>query len=128
MGPPFDQVIMAQNELQLIYTAAEMNDKIFLGKLMEIKGRALVTTGGQGSAQVMVKANERLGQTMLGAPTPKATTKAATTPPTRLRSTSPMPSPITRTTTPPPARANSTPPQLVNIADDELDDVVVVEP
>lgn len=131
MGPPFEVVMQAQDELQQVYTAAEMNDKIFMGKVMEIKGRNLVTNRGQGSTSVMVKANEKLGQAMLNTPVPKAKAKAAATPSmtsTRLRSTSPSPTTTTATTVPT-TRASSMPPTVVDlVARDELDDVEVIDP
>jgi hypothetical protein len=35
---------MVQDELQQIYQPVEMNEKIFMGKVMEIKGRSLVVS------------------------------------------------------------------------------------
>lgn len=44
---------------------ANMNEKIFNGKLMEIRGRGLVHSGRAGRTTVMVKADERLGKLLM---------------------------------------------------------------
>jgi len=51
-------VQLAQQELAQIYDAADMNEKIMLGKIMEIKGRQLLHTRGQCSAKLDIKAND----------------------------------------------------------------------
>lgn len=115
LGGPPEHVQLAQQELAQIYDAADMNEKIMLGKIMEIKGRQLLHTRGQCSAKLDVKANDRRGKEMLGqetagytagptpsttmpgtastgTPTPRTPTPAPTTPPRTTRSVSPSPS------------------------------------
>lgn len=58
-------VLAAQEELQVIYRADEMNEKIMKGKLMELKGRELVSNAGHGSSEYVVRANEERGKVML---------------------------------------------------------------
>ena len=83
VGPPRDLVIQAQEELRVEFAAMDMNEKIFQGKLMEVKGRDLVNSHGAGRTTVQVRADERLGQLMMNEP-PKVTgakAKSAATPP-----------------------------------------------
>ena len=65
VGPPAGMVAQAQEELQQEFNASEVTEKIFQGKLMEIKGRNLVATG-RGTMAVNVRADERMGRWMLG--------------------------------------------------------------
>eukprot|EP00435_Cladocopium_sp_Y103_P016634 s3724_g4.t1 len=65
VGPPSGLVHMAQEELQVLFNAEEVTEKIFQGKLMEIKGRNLVATG-RGTMAVNVRADERMGKWMMG--------------------------------------------------------------
>lgn len=58
-------VLAAQEDLQVIYRADEMNEKIMKGKLMELKGRELVSNAGPGSSEYVVRANEERGKVML---------------------------------------------------------------
>ena len=95
VGPPMDLVMEAQLELQNDFEPRQMTEKIFNGKLMEIKGRHLVMSGGRGRMSVQVRADERLGRWMIGEteeeektvtkpkPMTKAKAKAALTPPPR---------------------------------------------
>ena len=62
VGPPPDQVEQAQEELKSLFAAPEMTEKIFNGKLMEIRGRTLVQSGGH---SVHVRADEKLGEAMM---------------------------------------------------------------
>ena len=83
VGPPRDLVIQAQEELRVEFAPMDMNEKIFQGKLMEVKGRDLVNSHGAGRTTVQVRADERLGQLMMNEP-PKTTgakAKSAATPP-----------------------------------------------
>ena len=96
-----------------------MTEKVFNGKLMELRGRTLVETGGQGRTSVQVRADEKLAEALMasqecqeplrqerkkpGYPNPKATmptpTAKATTPtPTTKARSSPTTPP--RTTSP----------------------------
>ena len=45
--------------------AKQMNEKIFSGKLMELKGRSLVENGGHGRTTVQVRADEKLGEALM---------------------------------------------------------------
>ena len=95
VGPPTDLVMEAQLELQNDFEPRQMTEKIFNGKLMEIKGRHLVMSGGRGRMSVQVRADERLGRWMMGEteeeektvtkpkPMTKAKAKATSTPPPR---------------------------------------------
>lgn len=56
VGPLPQHVSQAQTELSQTYTAAEMNHKIFLGKLLEIKGRVMVQTCGGATPNIDIKA------------------------------------------------------------------------
>ena len=60
-----DLVMEAQLELQNDFEPRQMTEKIFNGKLMEIKGRHLVMSGGRGRMSVQVRADERLGRWMM---------------------------------------------------------------
>lgn len=53
-------------QLQNDFDARHMTEKIFNGKLMEIKGRKLVMSGGRGRMTVQMRADERLGRWMMG--------------------------------------------------------------
>lgn len=115
LGPTPELVREAQLELQAIYTAVEMNEQIFQGKVMEIKGRQVVASRGAVKPVIEVKANTAEGkeivESQLGYPSPKTKAKAkaktAARPSTRTvtRSVSPTPStaapstPLTMTTT-----------------------------
>lgn len=65
VGPPPDQVEQAQEELKSLFAAPEMTEKIFNGKLMEIRGRTLVQSGGHSRTTVQVRADEKLGEAMM---------------------------------------------------------------
>ena len=69
IGPPPDQVEQAQMELQETFKAHEINEKIFNGKLMEIRGRSLVETRGRGRTTVQVRADEKLGEALMASST-----------------------------------------------------------
>ena len=88
---------MAQQELNAIYDAAQMNETIFAGKLMEIKGRMLVASG-TGSTVVNVRADSRLGRTLLaGEPSaPMETPGGTTTTPTAKPKAAPPAGGVTR--------------------------------
>ena len=79
LGPLPDHVAAAQQELSAMYDASQMNDKIFTGKLMEIKGRQLVATG-VGSTEMSIRADSRIGRAILSAETGAA--MASPVPPT----------------------------------------------
>ena len=112
LGVTPELVTAAQEELQLIYQANEMNEKIFQGKVLEIKGRQLVTNRGQGSLKTEIRADDPRADALLAASTttgtmptrsttPPATPTRSTTAPTSRRSPTtptPMPSTPTRTT------------------------------
>ena len=61
LGAPPEMIAMAQEELRQNFAASEMNEKIFAGKLLELRGRTLVANRGQGTTQVDVKANQNPG-------------------------------------------------------------------
>lgn len=65
IGPPPDHVEIAQAELKELYTSTTVTEKVFNGKLMELRGRALVETGGRGRTTVQVRVDERLGEAMM---------------------------------------------------------------
>ena len=56
-------------ELQENFKAHEINEKIFNGKLMEIRGRSLVETRGRGRTTVQVRADEKLGEALMASAT-----------------------------------------------------------
>eukprot|EP00435_Cladocopium_sp_Y103_P029947 s1363_g7.t1 len=85
VGPPTDLVMEAQAELQNDFDARQMTEKIFNGKLMEIKGRNLVNSGGRGRMTVQVRADERLGRWMMGETEPEETTVTTTVPMTKAK-------------------------------------------
>ena len=100
VGPAPELVAMAQEELQQVYQPVEMNEKIFMGKVMEIKGRSLVMQRGQGSLQVEIRADQPRGRNLLGEAAPTTgyqrrsqSTTATTTP----MPTTPTPAPQTPT-------------------------------
>ena len=68
IGPPPDQVEQAQMELQETFKAHEINEKIFNGKLMEIRGRSLVETR-QGASNGAGPADEKLGEALMASST-----------------------------------------------------------
>ena len=88
-------VAQAQEELKVDFTRDTMTERIFAGKLMEIKGRTLVETRGRGRMGVQIRANEELGQMMTGEPVearPKTTpSKTPGTPTKPKKSHSPVP-------------------------------------
>ena len=65
IGPPPDQVELAQQELMESFQAHEVTEKIFNGKLLEIRGRTVVETRGRGRTTVQVRANEALGEALM---------------------------------------------------------------
>ena len=117
LGAAPELVAMAQEELQLVYQANEMNEKIFQGKVMEIKGRQLVMTRGQGSVRTDIRVDEPRGEALLEATVTAATTpgrrsitRSTTTPTTRRSPTTPAPETprVTRSVSPSPSLARST--------------------
>ena len=111
-------------ELHAIYAPDEMNEKIFNGKVMELKGRQLVANRGQGSQQIPIRACDRTGQRILGREAPSSTTTPP--PPRSTRSTSPAPAtpapviPKTAPATPAAkARASSMPAVATQVLDDQ---------
>ena len=103
VGPPRDLVIQAQEELRVEFAPTDMNEKIFQGKLMEVKGRELVNSHGAGRTTVQVRADERLGQLMMNEP-PKAKGAKA-----KSAATSPIPEEHIAEMAPPTSRTPKTP-------------------
>ena len=99
--PP--HVAAAQEEPKMIYSIDNMNEKIFNGKLMEVRGRGLVQSGGAGRTTVEIKANEKLGKWLMGAQAstaetpPGAMTSGSMAPTTPVQ---PLETPRQRSTTP----------------------------
>ena len=97
VGPEPAHVEAAQMELAQQYAKANMNEKIFNGKLMEIRGRGLVHSGEAGRTTVMVKADERLRKLLMeGTGTTEPGTASTTMPampttPTMPTTTTPVP-------------------------------------
>ena len=89
IGPDPLHVEAAQLELKEQYAPMNMNEKIFNGKLMEIRGRGLVQTGGAGRTTVEIKANEPLGKYLMEGYNTVEPGMASTTTPT-------MPTPTPR--------------------------------
>ena len=108
VGPPRDLVIQAQEELRVEFAPTDMNEKIFQGKLMEVKGRELVNSHGAGRTTVQVRADERLGQLMMSEPpkTKGARAKSAATSPIPEEHIAEM-APIARTPKTPSRRSTS---------------------
>ena len=96
VGPAPELVAMAQDELQQIYQPVEMNEKIFMGKVMELKGRSLVMSRGQGSLQLEIRADQPRGKALLG----EETTTGTTGYPRRSQSTTMAPTTPTAPATP----------------------------
>ena len=67
IGADPQHVAATQEELKMVYSVDNMNEKIFTGKLMEIRGRGLVQTGGAGRTTLDIKANEKMGKWLMGA-------------------------------------------------------------
>ena len=59
-------MLQAQDELREEFNPTEMTERIFNAKLMEVKGRTLVANRGRGRMSVQVRADEELGQLMMG--------------------------------------------------------------
>ena len=92
-------VLVAQQELEVVYTKDNMNEKIFAGKLLELKGRQLQVTQGNASLRVDIRADERRGRLLMGQTqhttgytTTGTRTPAPATPSRTTRSVSPTPS------------------------------------
>lgn len=101
VGPPYDLVAEAQTELQQQFSSQQMTDKIFNGKLMEVKGRRLVESGGMGRQSIQVRADERLGRAMLNEPdVTTAYPKTAPMKPPRMKAASPPPASKARSPSP----------------------------
>ena len=107
LGSQVALVQVAQVELQREFTSAEMTDKIFQGKIMEVKGREIVATRGQAARETEIRANTRQGQAIVENQTmgyvipkskPKSKPKAAPT--TLRRPTTRAVSPTPSTTAP----------------------------
>lgn len=101
-------VLVAQQELEAIYSRDNMNEKIFAGKLLELKGRQLQVTQGNASLRMDIRADERRGKLLLeqtqhtmGPTTTGTRTPAPTTPTRTTRSVSPTPSFAPEQTIPP---------------------------
>ena len=107
IGPPPDQVAAAQMELQLVYDADQMNEKIFNGKLMELRGRQLVQKGGRGRTTVQVRADEKLAEAMMASTCEKGYQKKEVEKMNPLEM--PMPTSTTRVPKTPSKAAPSTP-------------------
>jgi hypothetical protein len=108
---------MAQDELQQIYQPTEMNEKIFQGKVLEIKGRSLVMSRGQGSLQVHIRADQPRGRDLLGETTSRSTS------PTPSFAPSPAPKALAKAK----ARAATVPPgAAVPPPGEEIEDVMVI--
>ena len=103
LGAPPEHVQLAQQELAQIYSATEMNEKIMLGKIMEIKGRQLLHTRGQCSAKLEIKANDRRGKELL-----EQTTGGYTTGPANTTGTAAVETPTQVPPTPPPGTPRTT--------------------
>ena len=91
------------------FAPTDMNEKIFQGKLMEVKGRELVNSHGAGRTTVQVRADERLGQLMMDEPpkTKGAKAKSAATPPIPEEHIAEMAPPTSRTPKTPSRRSTS---------------------
>ena len=102
LGTAPELVAMAQEELQMVYQASEVNEKIFQGKVMEIKGRQLVMSRGQGSVKTEIRADDPRAEALLNATGETGTTSRRSTTPTRTPTsrrsrTTPTPVPSTPT-------------------------------
>ena len=64
IGPPPEHVELAQEELKEEFTSMTVTEKIFNGKLMELRGRAMMKSGTVRST-VQVRANEKLGEALM---------------------------------------------------------------
>lgn len=107
LGSQVALVQVAQVELQREFTSAEMTDKIFQGKIMEVKGREIVATRGQAARETEIRANTRQGQAIvenqtMGYVTPKSKPKSKpkAAPTTLRRPTTRAVSPTPSTTAP----------------------------
>lgn len=111
VGPPRELVIQAQEELRVEFAPTQMNEKIFQGKLMEVKGREMVNTHGAGRSTVQVRADERLGQAMMNEPkrTSSARAKSAAVPPPIPEENVTDPPPLTSRTPKTPLRRSTSP-------------------
>ena len=91
------------------FAPTDMNEKIFQGKLMEVKGRELVNSHGAGRTTVQVRADERLGQLMMSEPpkTKGARAKSAATSPIPEEHIAEMAPPTSRTPKTPSRRSTS---------------------
>lgn len=117
VGPAPEIVAMAQDELQQIYQPTEMNEKIFQGKVLEIKGRSLVMSRGQGSLQAHIRADQPRGRDLLGETTSRSTS------PTPSFAPSPAPKALAKAK----ARAATVPPgAAVPPPGEEIEDVMVI--
>ena len=73
VGPDPQVLAAALEELQMIYDEGQINEKVVQGKIMEVQGRGLVTTG-QGTTSTHVKASQKLGKMLMASEPPTATT------------------------------------------------------
>ena len=113
VGPLPEHVQAAQNELSSIYTLDTMNEKIFLGKLMEIKGRVMVASNGGSVPNLDIRARSRTGQALL------ASTPAGTVPPPTVATPKPKAAPA--------PKAAATPPTSVSLSPVEETVTIVVD-
>jgi len=137
LGAPPEMIAMAQEELRLNFAASEMNEKIFAGKLLELRGRTLVASRGHGTTQVDVKANQNRGQALLaetvGYPHPvpksKAKSKPKAAPSTRLTAARTTPSTMTPSTASTRSLSMTPPrsPPMVEIVEDAVIEVDEIE-
>lgn len=116
LGSQVELVQRAQEELRQEFTAAEMTEKIFHGKIMEVKGREIVATRGQAVRETEIRANTGQGRAVVEnqtmgyvAPKPKPKPKALH-PTTRTRPTTRTVSPTPSTATPGAASGSPTTP------------------
>ena len=115
VGPLPQHVSLAQTELSQIYSVAEMNHKIFMGKLLEIKGRVMVQSNGATTPNVEVKAKSRQGQALLTASSTTPGTSPGTASTGNPTST---PAPKAAAQAKPKARAAAAPPVVVNVEEE----------
>ena len=64
IGPPPEHVELAQEELKEEFTSMTVTEKIFNGKLMELRGRAMMKSGTVRTT-VQVRANKKLGEALM---------------------------------------------------------------
>jgi len=80
VGPDPAVLDAALEELQAIYNEDQVNEKVVQGKIMEVQGRSLVTTG-QGSTSTHVKMSQKLGKLLMAPKSRAAPTRSLSEPP-----------------------------------------------